>query len=154
MIAFVNTTWDIRESVLFQPVLKAYPTCHSWMITAHVLLGNIEKQWKLFTIQMIRTHQLLPSVIQKPTAPTDLLTGLEAELNNLNSIYTSYQPCIQTATQILQKEPSFDSIPVSIKCMKRSPLPFLGDTLSWLTVTAASYACRTSHMSNTTGLIK
>ena len=64
--------------------------------------------------------------------------GLEAELNNLNSIYTSYQPLILAATQLLQKEPSFDGIPVSSKHMKRSLQPFLGDALSWLTGTAAT----------------
>ena len=130
MIALINTTWENRESVLFQPVLKAYPTHHSWMITTHVSLGNMEKQWKLFTKQMIRTLQLLPSLIQKPAAPTQLLSSCEAELSNLNSIYTSYQPLIQAATQLLHKEPSFNGIPVSSKCMKRSVLPFLGDTLS------------------------
>ena len=108
------------------------------MITAHVSLGNMERQWKLFTRQMIRTHQLLPFLIQKSEAPTQLLSGLEAELSNLNSIYTSYQPLIQAATQILQKEPSFDGIPVSSKHMKRSLLPFLGDALSWLTGTATT----------------
>ena len=138
MIALVNTTWDNRDSVLFHPVLKAYPTHHSWMITAHVLLGNMEKQWKLYTRQMIRTCQLLPSLIWKLTAPTHLFTGLEAELNNLNGIYTSYQPLILAATQLLQNELSFDGIPVSSKHMKRSLLPFLGDTLSWLTGTATT----------------
>ena len=82
----------------------------------------------IFTRQMIRTCQLLPSLLQKPAAPTQLLSGLEAELNNLNSIYTSYQPVIQAATQFLKKEPSFNRIPVSSKCM-RSLLPFLWDTL-------------------------
>ena len=108
------------------------------MITAHVSLGNMEKQWKLFTKQMIRTHQLLPSLIQKPAAPTQLVSGLEAELLNLNSIYTSYQPIIQAATELLQKEPSFVGIPVFSRCIKRSLLPFLGDALSWLTGTATT----------------
>ena len=106
---------------------------HSTCITR-----NMEKQWKLFTIQMIRIHQLLPSLLQKPAALMQLLSGLEAELSNLNSIYTSHQPLIQAATQLLQKEPSFDGIPVSSKCMKRSLLPFLGDALSWLTGTATT----------------
>ena len=119
-------------------MLKAYPTHHSWMITAHVSLGDMEKQWKLLTRQMMRTHQLLPSLIWQPAAWTQLLSGLEAELSNLNSIYTSYQPLIQTATQILQKEPSFNGIPVSSKCMKRTILPFLGDVLSWLTGSATT----------------
>ena len=138
MITLVNTKCDNRESVLFQPVLKAYPTHHSCMITAHVLLGNMEKQWKLFTKQMIRTHQLLPSLLWKPAAPTQLLSGLDEEFSNLNSIYTSYQPLIQAATRLLQREPSFDGIPVSSKHMKRGPLPFLGDALSWLTSTATT----------------
>ena len=130
--------WDNRESVLFQPILKTYPTCHSRMITAHVSLGNMEKQWKLFTNQMIRTHQLLPSLLWKPATPTQLLSGLDEEFSNINSICTSYQPLIQAATQLLQREPSFDGIPVSSKCMKRSLLPFLGDVLSWLTGTATT----------------
>ena len=46
MIALINTTQENRESVLFQPVLKAYPTHHSWMITTHVSLGNMEKKWE------------------------------------------------------------------------------------------------------------
>ena len=122
-------TWNYnRESVLFQPVLKAYPRCHSWMITAHVSLGNMEKQWKLFTRQMIRTHQLLPFLIQKPAAPTQLLSGLEAELYKLNSIYTSYQPPIQAATYLLQKEPSLNGIPVSSKHEKKSSTLLRGCT--------------------------
>ena len=88
--------------------------------------GNMEKQWKLFTKQMIRTHQLLSSLIQKPVAPTQLLSGLDEEFSNPNSIYNSYQPLIQAATQLLQREPSFNGIPVSSKYMKRSLLPLLG----------------------------
>ena len=136
MIILINTAWENRESVLFQPVLKAYPTHHSSMITAHVSLGNMEKQWKLFTRQMIRSCQLLTFLLQKPSAMTQLLSALEAEFKNLNSIHTSYQPLIQAATQLFKKEPSFNGVPVSSKHMRRSLLPFLGDVLSWLTGTA------------------
>ena len=100
------------------------------MITAHASLGNMEKQWTWFTRQMIRTHQLLNSLLWKPSALTQLLSALEAELNNLNSIHTSYQPLIQAVTQLLKEEPSFDRVPVSSKCMRRSLLPFLGDAFS------------------------
>ena len=86
---------------------------------------------------MVRTQQLLTSLLWKPLAPTQLLSALEAELNSLNSNDTSYQPFIQAATQLLKKEPSFDGVPVSSKCM-RSLLPFLGDALSWLTWTATT----------------
>ena len=138
MTTLVNTTWENRASVLFQPVLKAYPTHHSWMITTHVSLGNMENQWKLFTRQMIITCQLLTSLLWKPSALTQLLSALEAELNNLNSTYTSYQPHIQVATHLFKKEPSFIRVPVSSRCMRRSLLPFLGDTLSWITGTATT----------------
>ena len=87
---------------------------------------------------MICTWQLLLSLLWKPSAPTQLLSGLEAELNTLNSIHISYQPFIQEATKLLKKEPSFNGIPVSSKCMNRSLLPFLGDALSWLTGTATT----------------
>ena len=47
------------ESVIFQPVLQAYPTRHSWIITAHVSLGNLEHHWKLFSRQLSKTQQFL-----------------------------------------------------------------------------------------------
>ena len=107
------------------------------MITAHVSLGNMDKQSKLFTRQMIRTCQLLTSLLWMPSVLTHLLSALEAELNNLNSIHTSYQPLIQAGTQLLKKEPSFDGVSVSSKCV-RSLLPLLGDALSWLMGTATT----------------
>ena len=133
MITLIITTWENRDSVLFQLVLKAYPTHHSWMTKAYVSLESMEKQWKLFTRQMVRTCQLLSSLLQNPLAPTQWLSALEAELNSVNSIDTSYQPHIQAATQLLKKEPSFDGVSVSSKCMRRSLLPFSGDALIWLT---------------------
>ena len=43
-----SSRMDLGELVIFQPVLQAYPTRHSWIITAHILLGNLEHHWKLF----------------------------------------------------------------------------------------------------------
>ena len=85
------------ESVLFQPVLKAYPIHHSWIITANVSLGNLEKQWRMFVKQMGRTQQLLNSI-----HPTYMISALQAELTNLDSIYTTYKTLILTATQLLR----------------------------------------------------
>ena len=131
MITLVNTTkWESQESVLFQPVLKAYSTHHSWIITAHVSLGNLEKQWRMFIRQMDRTLQLLESLLQKPLVQTHLFSTLEAELTNLDGIHTSYKPLVLAATQLPKKGPSFDGVLVSNKCMRRSLLPFLGDALS------------------------
>ena len=137
MITLVNTTTqENQESVLFQPVLKAYPTHHSWIITTHVSLRNLEKQWRMFTRQMDRTQQLLNSLIQKPLAPTHLFSTLEAELTSLDSIHTSYKPLNLAATQLLKKELSFNGVLVCNKYMRRSLLPFFGDALSWLTGTS------------------
>ena len=93
----------------------------------------LEKQWRMFIRQMDRTQQLLNSIIQKPLAPPHLISTLQAELTNLDSIYTSCRPLILVATQLLKKEHSFDRVSASIKCRRRSLLPFLGDALSSLT---------------------
>ena len=98
----------------------------------------MKKQWKLFTRQMVRTWQLLTSVLQKPLAMSQLLSALEAKLYSQNSIHTSHQPLIQAATQLLKKEPLFNRVPVSRKHMRRSLLPFLGDALSWVIGTATT----------------
>ena len=54
-----SSRMELGESVIFQPVLQAYPTQHSWIITAHILLGNLECHWKTFNRQFDRTQQLL-----------------------------------------------------------------------------------------------
>ena len=72
---------ELGESVIFQPVLQAYPTCHSWIITAHVSLGNLECHWKAFNRQLARTRQLLCSLDQQPSAQTQLLSMLQVELS-------------------------------------------------------------------------
>ena len=140
MVTLVNATvkQESQEFVLFQPVLKAYPTHHSWIITAHVSLGNLEEQWKMFVQQMERTQQLMNSLQQKPLAPTYIPSTLQAELANVDSIYTSYKPLILTATQLLRREPTFNGMSPFNRFTKRSPLPFLGDALSWITGTATT----------------
>ena len=138
MIKLVNTSsaGENEESVLFQPVLKAYPICHSWLITAHILLGHLEWHWKSFTRQMDRTCQIIQSLSHQPSALTQLLSALQAELTNINDIYTSYKPIIILAINLLATDPSFYGNSNYNKCARRSLLPFLGDALSWLTGTA------------------
>ena len=62
-------------------------------------------------------------------APTYILSALQAELANLDSIYTSYKPLILTVSQLLRREPFFDGTSPFNKCTKISLLPFLGDAL-------------------------
>ena len=93
---------DLGESVIFQPVLQAYPTRHSWIITAHILLGNLECHWKLFNRQLTRTQQFLRSLDQHPSAPTHLLSTLQLELSNIQDIYSSGESTITSTIKLLQ----------------------------------------------------
>ena len=129
---------ELGESVIFQPVLQAYPTCHSWIITAHVSLGSQEHHWKAFNRQLARTWQLLNSLDQQPTVQTQLLSTLQVELSNIEDLYNSSKTTIISAIKLLQSNPSFDGQLQTHICHRRSLLPFLGDALSWLMGTATT----------------
>ena len=92
----------------------------------------------MFIRQVGRTQQLLDSLQQKLLAPAYMISALQVELTNLDSIYTSYKPLILIATQLLRREPTFNGVSHFNKCTRRSLLPFLGDALSWLTGTATA----------------
>ena len=124
---------DLGESVIFQPVLQAYPTQQSWIITAHISLRNLEHHWKTFNRQFDRTQQLLQSLDQYPSAPTQLLSTLQLELSNIKDIYNSGETTITSAIKLLQSNQPC----THIHC-RRSLLPFLRDALSWLTGTATT----------------
>ena len=128
-----SSRMELGELVIFQPVLQAYPTRHSWIITAHILLGNLECHRKLFNRQFDRTQQLLRSLDQHPSAPTQLLSTLQLELSNIKDIYNSGETTITSAIKLLQSNQ-----PQTHICHGRSLLPFLGDALSWLTGTATT----------------
>ena len=119
--------------VIFQPVLQAYPTRHSWIIIAHISLENLECHWKLFNRQFDRTQQLLQSLDQHPSAPTQLLSTLQLELSNIKDIYNSGETTITSAIKLLQS----NQPQTPIHC-RRSLLHFLGDALSWHTGTATT----------------
>ena len=128
LVTLINATVLQRAGSLYY----SYPTLHSWIITACVSLGNLKKQWRVFVRQMGRTQQLLNSLQQKPLDPAYMISVLQVELINLDSIYTSYKPLILTATQLLRREPAFNGVSPFNKCARRSLLPFLRDALSWL----------------------
>ena len=129
---------ELGESVILQPVIQAYPTCHSWIITAHVSLGHMECHWKAFNRQLARTQQLLHFLDQQPSAPIQLLSMLQLELNNIEDIYNSCKTTINSAINLLQTNPSFDELSQPHIHHRRSLLPFLGDALRWLTGTATT----------------
>ena len=124
---------NLGESVIFQPVLQAYPIRHSWIITAHILLGNLEHHWKLFNRQLAKTQQFLRSLDQHPSSPSQLLSTLQLELSNIQDIYSSGESTITSAIKLLQSSQQ----QTHTHC-RRSLLCFLGDDLSWLTGTATT----------------
>ena len=129
---------ELGESVLFQPVLKAYPTWHSWIITTHISLGYQEHSWKSFNRQLIRTHQLLQFLNQQPSAPTQLISTLQVELSKIDNIYNSCKSTIISAINLINTNPSFDGKSQQNDLHKRSLFPFLGDALRWLKGTATT----------------
>ena len=103
------------ESVVFQPVLQAYPTRHSLIITAHISLGNLECHWKLFKRQLTRTQQFLRSLEQHPSASTQLLTTLQLKLSNIQDIYKSSKTTITSTVNLLNSKPTTDHHPMQKK---------------------------------------
>ena len=95
-------------------------------------LGNLEYHWKLFARQLARTQQVLRSLDQHPSAPTQLLSTFQLELSNIQDIYKSGECTITSAIQLLNS----NQLQTHTQC--RSLLPFLGDPLSWLTGTATT----------------
>ena len=140
MITFttVSTAKEMGESVHFQPVLKTYPICHSWIITVHVSLGHLECHWKYFNGQLDKMHQLLLSLTHQPAAHYHLLSPLQVELTTISDMYNSCKSTIISAINLLNTDPSFNGHTHSNTCHKRSLLPFLGNALRWLTGTATT----------------
>ena len=110
---------ELGESVIFQTVLQAYPTQHFWIITMHVSLGNLECHWKTFNRQLAGTQQLLWSLDQQPSAPTQQLSTLQVELSNIKAIFKSGKTTIISAIKLLQSNQ-----PQTHICHRRSLLPF------------------------------
>ena len=129
---------ELGESIIFQSVLQAYPAHHSWIITTHISLGNLEHHWKAFNRQLAQTQQLLCSLDQQPSVQTQLLSTLQVELSNIEDIYNSGKTTIISVIKLLQSNPSFNGQTQAYICHRRSLLPFLGDALSWLTGTATT----------------
>ena len=90
--------------------------------------------------------------IDKKNMSTTIISSLEVLSSNPNycqdlrqnptistCMYTSYQPLLQGGHSTSQERTFIQmAIPVSSKCMRRGLLPFLGDTLSWVTGTATT----------------
>ena len=123
--------------MLFHPALKAYLTCHSWIIAAYILLGDLSRQLCMFNHQKTLTHPLLPKLQGQLLALHFVFNALLDELSNIDSIYKSYKPAIRSVVQLLKTESEFENLsPHENQLSKRCILSFLGNALKWLTGTA------------------
>ena len=127
------------ELVLFQPILVAYPTRHSWIISAHINLGTLNKPMHMFNRQKNTVHELISKLRNHLDDTIEPLQPLQVELDNLHSLFMAYKPVFSSAMSILQTQPSFDRKPIPPSGRKKwSLLPFLGSALKWLTGTATT----------------
>ena len=127
------------ELVLFQPILVAYPTRHSWIISAHINLGTLNKPMHIFNRQKNIIREMISKLRNHPDDAIEPLQPLQVKLDNLHSLFMAYKPVFSFAMSILQMQPSFDGKPIPpLERKKRSLLPFLGSALKWSTGTATT----------------
>ena len=89
-----------HELVLFHQVLKADPTCHSGIITAHISLGNLERQIHMFNRQKTLAHQL--KLQDELLACQLVVNALLDEFANIDNTYESYKHTIKSEVWLLK----------------------------------------------------
>ena len=100
------------ESVLFQPVLAAYPTRHSWIISTHINLGPLHKPMHMFNRQKNIIREMISKLRNHPDDEIEPLQPLQVKLDNLHNLFMAYKPIFSSARSILQTQPSFDGKPL------------------------------------------
>ena len=127
------------ELVLFQPILVAYPTRHSWIISAHINLGTLNKPMHMFNRQKNIVHEMISKLRNHLEDAIEPLQPLQVKLDNLHNLFMAYKPVFSSTRSILQMQLSFDGKPIPPSGRKKcSLLPFLSSALKWLTGTATT----------------
>ena len=129
---------ELGESVIFQPVLQAYATCHSWIITAHISLGHLECHWKAFNRQLARTQQLLCfldlATISTNSTAINTAGGTHQHWGHIQLLQNNHNICNWFITD---QSLFWRTITVTHSPQKEL-LPFLGDALRCLTGSATT----------------
>ena len=121
------------ELVLFQPILAAYPTRHSWIISAHINQGTLHKPMHMFNRQKNIVHERISKLRNHLDDTIEPLQPLQIKLDNLHNLFMAYKPVFSSTRSILQMQPSFHGKPIPpLRMKKQSLLPFLGSALKWL----------------------
>ena len=127
------------ESVLIQPILAVYPTRHSWIISAHINLGTLNKHMHMFNRQKNIICEMISKFRNHPDDAIEPLQPLQVKLDNLHSLFMAYKPVFSSAMSILQTQPSFDRKPIPPSGRKKwCLLPSLSSALKWLKGTATT----------------
>ena len=100
------------ESVLCQPILTAYPTRHSWIISAHINLGTLHKPMHMFNRLKNIVRETISKFRNHPDDAIEPLQPLQIELDNLHNLFMAYKPVFSSTRSILQTQPSFDGKPI------------------------------------------
>ena len=100
------------ELVLFQPILVAYPTRYSWIISAHINLGTLNRPMHMFNRQKNIICEIIYKLRDHSDDAIEPLQPLKVELDNLLSLFMAYKPVFSSAMSILQMQPSFDGKPI------------------------------------------
>ena len=129
LLLYILAQGEKIESVLFQLILVVYPTRHSWIISAHINLGTLNKPMHMFNRQK-NICEMISKLRNHPDDAIEPLQPLQVELDNLHSLFIAYKPVFSSAMSILQTQPSFDGKPIPPLGRKKwSLLPFLGSAL-------------------------
>ena len=112
--------------MLFHPVLKVYQTQHSWIITAHKSLGDLNRQLCMFNQQKTSAHQLLVKLQCQPLASHFVLNILLGEFSNRASTNPTKQPYDQQYDCSKLESELENLSPPENPQSERSLLPFFG----------------------------
>ena len=115
------------ELVLFQPILVAYPTRHSWINSTHINLGTLNKPMHMFNRQKNIVREMISKLRNHLDDAIEPLQPLQVKLDNLHSLFMAYKPVSSSAMSILQMQPSFDGKPIPPSGRKKQTF-----TLPWL----------------------
>ena len=107
------------ESVLFQPILAAYPTRHSWIISAHINLGTLHKPMHMFNRQKNIVCEMMSKLRNHPDDTTEPLQPLQIKLDNFHNLFMAYIPVFSSARSILRTQPSSDGKPIPLLRRKK-----------------------------------
>ena len=85
LLLHILTQGEKIESVLFQPILVVYPTRHSWIISAHINLGTLNKPMHMFNRQKNIVCEMISKLRNHPDDAIEALQPLQVKLDNLTT---------------------------------------------------------------------